>query len=156
MEMIDLSNLRPAPGSRRPRKRLGRGIGSGTGKTSGRGHKGRGARSGGNTPPGYEGGQMPLQRRLPKFGFTSPNRVTYQILTLSDLDRFAAGSVVDAGALVAAGLARAGRPVKLLANGTVTKKVTVKVDKASAAAQKAVAAAGGSVETPAATAVQEG
>jgi large subunit ribosomal protein L15 len=156
MEMIDLSNLRPAPGSRRPRKRLGRGIGSGTGKTSGRGHKGRGARSGGNTPPGYEGGQMPLQRRLPKFGFTSPNRVTYQILTLSDLDRFAAGSVVDAGALVAAGLVRAGRPVKLLANGSVTKKVTVKVDKASEAAQKAVAAAGGSVETPAATAVQEG
>ena len=125
MEMLDLSNLRPAPGSRRPRKRLGRGIGSGNGKTSGRGHKGRGARSGGNTPPGYEGGQMPLQRRLPKFGFTSPNRVTYQILTLSDLDRFAADSVVDAGALVAAGLVRAGRPVKLLANGTVTKKVTV-------------------------------
>lgn len=156
MEMIDLSNLRPAPGSRRPRKRLGRGIGSGTGKTSGRGHKGRGARSGGNTPPGYEGGQMPLQRRLPKFGFTNPSRVTYEIIKLSHLDKFAAGSVIDTGALVAAGLVRAGRPVKLLANGTVTKKVTVKVDKASEAAQKAVAAAGGSVETPAATEAQEG
>ena len=156
MEMIDLSNLRPAPGSRRPRKRLGRGIGSGTGKTSGRGHKGRGARSGGNTPPGYEGGQMPLQRRLPKFGFTSPNRVTYEIIKLSHLDKFAAGSVIDTGALVAAGLVRAGRPVKLLANGTVTKKLTVKVDKASEAAQKAVAAAGGSVETAAATEAQEG
>lgn len=154
--MIDLSNLHPAPGSRKNRKRLGRGIGSGTGKTSGRGHKGRGARSGGNTPPGYEGGQMPLQRRLPKFGFTNPSRVTYEIIKLSQLDRFAAGSVIDAGALVAAGLVRAGRPVKLLANGTVTKKVTVKVDKASEAAQKAVAAAGGSVEMPTAAAAQEG
>ncbi len=155
MEKIDLSNLHPAPGSRKNRKRLGRGIGSGTGKTSGRGHKGRGARSGGNTPPGYEGGQMPLQRRLPKFGFTNPTRVTYEIIKLSQLDRFAAGSVIDAGALVAAGLVRAGRPVKLLANGSVTKKVTIKVDKASDAAQKAVAAAGGSVEMPA-PAAQEG
>ena len=156
MELIDLSNLRPAPGSRRPRKRLGRGIGSGNGKTSGRGHKGRGARSGGNTPPGYEGGQMPLQRRLPKFGFTNPSRVTYEIIRLDQLERFAAGSVVDAGALVAAGLVRSGRPVKLLANGSLTKKVTVKVDKASEAAQKAVAAAGGSVELPAPKADQEG
>src|SRR6185369_5037937 len=156
METIDLSNLRPAPGSRKPRKRLGRGIGSGTGKTSGRGHKGRGARSGGNTPPGYEGGQMPLQRRLPKFGFTNPTRKTYEIVKLSQLDGFAAGSVIDAAALATAGLVRAGRPVKLLANGSVTKKVTVKVDKASEAARKAVAAAGGSVETTDATAAQEG
>jgi len=156
MELIDLSNLHPAPGSRKPRKRLGRGIGSGTGKTSGRGHKGRGARSGGNTPPGYEGGQMPLQRRLPKFGFTNPSRKTYEIVKLSQLDRFAAGSVIDAAALATAGLVRSGRPVKLLANGTVTKKVTVKVDKASEAACKAVAAAGGSVETADAAAAQEG
>jgi large subunit ribosomal protein L15 len=148
MELIDLSNLRPAPGSRRPRKRLGRGIGSGTGKTSGRGHKGRGARSGGNTPPGYEGGQMPLQRRLPKLGFTNPTRKTFTLITLSHLDRFEAGSVIDAEALVHAGLARAGRPVKLLANGSVTKKVTVTVDKASKAARAAVEAAGGSVATP--------
>ena len=147
MELIDLSNLRPAPGSRKPRKRLGRGIGSGTGKTSGRGHKGRGARSGGNTPPGYEGGQMPLQRRLPKFGFTNPTRKTYEIVKLSQLDRFEAGSVVDTAALANAGLVRAGRPVKLLANGAVTRALTLKIDKASEAACAAVVAAGGTVET---------
>ncbi len=156
MELIDLSNLRPAPGSRRPRKRLGRGIGSGTGKTSGRGHKGRGARSGGNTPPGYEGGQMPLQRRLPKFGFTSPNRKTYEIVKLGQLDRFSAGSVIDAAALANAGLVRAGRPVKLLANGSLTKKFTIKIDKASATAKAAVEAAGGTVETADAAPAQEG
>ena len=148
MELLDLSNLRPAPGSRRPRKRLGRGIGSGTGKTSGRGHKGRGARSGGNTPPGYEGGQMPLQRRLPKFGFTNPTRKSYTLITLDHLERFEAGSVVDGDALVTAGLARAGRPTKLLANGKLTKKLTVKIDKASEAARAAVTAAGGTVEVP--------
>jgi large subunit ribosomal protein L15 len=156
MEMIDLSNLRPAPGSRRPRKRLGRGIGSGTGKTSGRGHKGRGARSGGNTPPGYEGGQMPLQRRLPKFGFTNPTRVTYEVVKLSQLDRFAAGSVVDAAALANAGLVRRGRPVKLLANGSVSRALTVKIDKVSAAARAAVVAAGGSVEAAEAETAQVG
>ena len=151
MELLDLSNLRPAPGSRRPRKRLGRGIGSGTGKTSGRGHKGRGARSGGNTPPGYEGGQMPLQRRLPKFGFTNPTRRVYTLITLDQLERFQAGSVVDADALVTAGLARAGRPIKLLANGKLSKKLTVKIDKASEKARAQVAAVGGAVElvTPA-------
>lgn len=156
MELIDLSNLRPAVGSRRPRKRLGRGIGSGTGKTSGRGHKGRGARSGGNTPPGYEGGQMPLQRRLPKFGFTNPTRRIYEIIKVGQLDRFAAGSVIDAAALATAGLVRAGRPIKLLANGSLTKKLTIKVDKASATARAAVGAAGGTVETADATAAQEG
>jgi large subunit ribosomal protein L15 len=156
MELLDLSNLRPAPGSRKPRKRLGRGIGSGNGKTSGRGHKGRGARSGGNTPPGYEGGQMPLQRRLPKFGFTNPSRKTYEVIKLTQLDRFAAGSVIDAAALVNAGLVRANRPVKLLANGAVTRAVTVKVDKASEAARAAVVAAGGTVETAEAAAAQEG
>lgn len=156
MEMIDLSNLHPAPGSRRQRKRLGRGIGSGNGKTSGRGHKGRGARSGGNTPPGYEGGQMPLQRRLPKFGFTSPNRKTYELVKLSQLERFAAGSVIDAEALAAAGLVRSGRPVKLLANGVVTRALTLKVDKASEAARAAIVAAGGSVETADSAPAQEG
>ena len=156
MELIDLSNLRPAPGSRKPRKRLGRGIGSGTGKTSGRGHKGRGARSGGNTPPGYEGGQMPLQRRLPKFGFTNPTRKTYEIVTLSQLERFAAGSVIDTAVLVNAGLVRANRLVKLLANGAVTRALTLKVDKASEAARAAVVAAGGTVETTDAAAAQEG
>ena len=156
MELIDLSNLRPAVGARRPRKRLGRGIGSGTGKTSGRGHKGRGARSGGNTPPGYEGGQMPLQRRLPKFGFTNPTRRTYEIIKLGQLECFADASVIDGPALVTAGLVRAGRPIKLLANGSLTKKLIIKVDKASEAARAAVAAAGGTVETTDATAVREG
>ena len=155
MELIDLSNLRPAPGSRKLRKRLGRGIGSGTGKTSGRGHKGRGARSGGNTPPGYEGGQMPLQRRLPKFGFTNPTRKTYEIVKLSQLDRFEAGSVVDGAALANAGLVRKGRPVKLLANGAVTRALTLKIDKASEAARAAVVAAGGTVETAEAAAAEE-
>src|SRR5215468_6577037 len=121
MELIDLSNLRPAAGSRRPRKRLGRGIGSGTGKTSGRGHKGRGARSGGNTPPGYEGGQMPLQRRLPKRGFHNPFRELYSIVNLGQLDAgFEAGAVVDAEALRARGLVRNGRLIKVLGDGTLT------------------------------------
>jgi large subunit ribosomal protein L15 len=151
MDTIDLSNLQPARGSRRPRKRLGRGIGSGTGKTSGRGHKGRGARSGGNTPPGYEGGQMPLQRRLPKFGFTNPSRREYSRVKRDQLERFAADSVVDAAALVSAGIVRGGRPVKLLATGTLTKKLTVKIDRASAAARAAVTAAGGTIETTEAT-----
>jgi large subunit ribosomal protein L15 len=119
VELLDLSNLRPAKGARRARKRLGRGIGSGTGKTSGRGHKGRGARSGGNTPPGYEGGQMPLQRRLPKRGFHSPNRQRYDVVNVGQLDRFADGATIDRNALVAAGLAHKSRPTKLLANGDV-------------------------------------
>jgi large subunit ribosomal protein L15 len=99
---------------------------------------------------------MPLQRRLPKFGFTNPTRRTYEIVKLSQLDRFAAASVIDAAALVTAGLVRAGRPIKLLANGSLTKNLTIKVDKASEAARAAVVAAGGTVETTDATAVQEG
>src|SRR5512147_788596 len=119
MELTDLSNLRPAPGSRRPRKRLGRGIGSGHGKTSTSGHKGRGARSGGNTPPGYEGGQMPLQRRLPKFGFHNPFRREFSIVNLGQLEaRFEAGAVVDGDALRTAGLIRNTKlPIKILADG---------------------------------------
>jgi large subunit ribosomal protein L15 len=146
VELLDLSNLRPAKGARRNRKRIGRGPGSGTGKTAGKGHKGKGARSGGNTPPGYEGGQMPLQRRLPKRGFRSPNRRRYAIVKLAQLERFAAGSVVDAEALTAAGLTRAGMPIKLLADGTLTRALTIKVDKASQSARERVTAAGGTLE----------
>ena len=146
MELLDLSNLKPAKGARRNRKRIGRGPGSGTGKTAGKGHKGKGARSGGNTPPGYEGGQMPLQRRLPKRGFRSPNRVRYAIVKLGQLERFAAGSVVDAEALHAANLVRGGLPIKLLGDGTLTRALTIKVDKASESARKGVAAAGGTLE----------
>ncbi len=146
MELLDLSNLRPAKGARKARKRIGRGPGSGTGKTSGKGHKGKGARSGGNTPPGYEGGQMPLQRRLPKRGFRSPNRKRYAIVKLAQLERFEAGSVVDQAALRLAGIVRGGMPVKLLGDGELTRKLSIKVDKASASARERVAAAGGTLE----------
>ncbi len=147
MELLDLSNLKPAKGARRARKRIGRGPGSGTGKTAGKGHKGKGARSGGNTPPGYEGGQMPLQRRLPKRGFRSPNRVRYAIVKLAQLERFEGGSVVDVPALIAAGLVRAGEPVKLLGDDSrLTRKLTIKIDKASQSARDQVAAAGGTLE----------
>src|SRR5437667_11518611 len=104
---MDLSSLRPAPGSIKKRKRVGRGPGSGQGKTAGRGHKGRGARSGGNTPPGYEGGQMPLQRRLPKHGFRNPFREVFAIINLGQLEsRFEPGAMVDAESLRACGLLR--------------------------------------------------
>ena len=146
VELLDLSNLRPAKGARRPRKRIGRGPGSGIGKTAGRGHKGRGARAGGNTPPGYEGGQMPLQRRLPKRGFRNPTRRHFTIINVGQLERFADGTVVDAAALADAGLARRGWPVKLLADGTLSRRLTIKVDRASEAARARVAAAGGTVE----------
>ena len=92
---MDLSNLQPAYGSTKNRKRLGRGPGSGTGKTAGKGHKGQKARSGGSVKPGFEGGQMPLQRRLPKRGFRSLNKKVYALVNLRDLDAFDAGSVVD-------------------------------------------------------------
>jgi large subunit ribosomal protein L15 len=146
---VDLSNLHPAPGSRRPRSRVGRGPGSGNGKTAGRGHKGRGSRSGGNTPPGYEGGQMPLQRRLPKRGFRNPFRREYAIVNLSALTRFAAESVVDPAALAQAGLA-GGRGkaagVKILGKGQLDRKLTVKAHAFSESAKAAIEAQGGSVE----------
>ncbi len=146
MELLDLSNLSPSPGARRPRKRLGRGPGSGTGKTSGRGHKGKGSRSGGNVAPGYEGGQMPLQRRLPKRGFKPVSRRRYVIIKITQLERFDAGTEVDTKTLAAAGLARLGEPVKLLADGALSKALSVKVDRASEAAQQRVRDAGGSIE----------
>ena len=144
---MDLSTLSPAPGSRKQRKRLGRGPGSGLGKTSGRGHKGRGARSGGNTHPRFEGGQMPLQRRLPKRGFHNPFRREFSIVNLSRLEAaFAAGAVVDAAALVQHGLARAGKPIKVLGQGDLTKALTVKAHAFSESAKARIAAVGGSVE----------
>src|SRR5215813_9205163 len=122
---MDLSGLSHGKGANRPRKRLGRGPGSGQGKTAGRGHKGRGARSGGNTPPGYEGGQMPLQRRLPKRGFRNPFRREYAVVNLGDLEkRFEAQSVVDVEALIAKRLVRSGQLVKVLADGELRKALT--------------------------------
>jgi large subunit ribosomal protein L15 len=146
MELLDLSNLQPDKGARRARKRLGRGPGSGHGKTAGRGHKGKGARSGGNVSPGYEGGQMPLQRRLPKRGFTPPARRRYALVKVGQLERFDAGATVDAETLVAAGLVRKGMPIKLLGDGELSKRLTIKVDRASESARARVAKAGGAVE----------
>jgi large subunit ribosomal protein L15 len=144
---MNLSDLAPAAGATKKRKRIGRGPGSGHGKTSGKGHKGRGARSGGNTPPGYEGGQMPLQRRLPKRGFHNPFREEYSIVNLGQLDAgFEAGAVVDAEVLRARGMVRKGRRIKVLADGMLTKSLTVKAHKFSAAAKQKLEAAGGTTE----------
>jgi large subunit ribosomal protein L15 len=144
---VDLSSLRPAPGARQPRKRVGRGTGSGLGKTAGRGHKGRKSRSGGNSPPGYEGGQMPLQRRLPKRGFTNPFRREYEVVNLAALGRFAAGSVVDLEALAVAGLAgKHGKRVKILGKGALDHALTVKAHAFSESARAAIEAKGGTAE----------
>ena len=143
----DLSNLKPAPGSRQRRKRVGRGVGSGLGKTSGRGHKGKGARSGGNTHPRFEGGQMPLQRRLPKRGFHNPFRREYAVINLDRLEAaFEAGAVIDVETLAKRGLVRAGKPVKVLGQGKLTKALTVKAHAFSDTAKERIGAAGGSVE----------
>jgi large subunit ribosomal protein L15 len=145
---MKLTDLRPAKGAKSARTRVGRGEGSGLGKTSGKGNKGLKARSGGGTKPGYEGGQMPLQRRLPKRGFVNVFRMETAVVNVKELNRFEAGSVVDAVALRREGLVKGDCPggVKLLGNGEVTRKLTVKVDRASKAAVEKVVAAGGTVE----------
>lgn len=149
-DKIGLHNLVPAPGSHRNRKRIGRGPGSGTGKTSGKGHKGIKARAGHHGPgggkPHFEGGQMPMSRRLPKRGFTNPFRVEHQIVRLSDLDQVS-GKEITAESLAEAGLIRAGKgPAKLLANGDVTQALTVRGVKMSDGALQKILAAGGRVE----------
>lgn len=149
-EQLGLHNLQPAPGSHRSRRRVGRGPGSGLGKTSGKGHKGSMARSGHGGPgggkPHFEGGQMPITRRIPKRGFTNPFREEAQLVRLTDLARVA-GDEVTTETLVAAGLVRAGQgPAKLLANGEVSRAVTVKGVKVSASAKAKIEAAGGRVE----------
>ncbi|MDO8446011.1 MAG: 50S ribosomal protein L15 [Deltaproteobacteria bacterium] len=144
---MNLGDLRAPEGASKNRKRLGRGSGSGHGKTSGRGHKGQRARSGGRGKTGFEGGQMPLQRRVPKRGFTNIFRKEYAIINISDLDRFDKGSTVDVSSLVEAGLVNkllAG--VKLLADGDISKPLTIKVHKFSQAAKEKVEAAGGRIE----------
>ncbi len=144
---MDLSNLQPAPGSTKNRKRIGRGPGSGTGKTSGKGHKGQNARSGGGVKPGFEGGQMPLQRRLPKRGFTPLSRKEYALVNLGDLESFDAGSTVGLEALSNAGLVgRLKDGVKVLASGDFTKSLTVQAHKFSKSAVAKIEAAGGKVE----------
>ena len=151
-QRIGLHNLVPAPGSHRDRKRLGRGPGSGTGKTSGKGHKGIKARAGHHGPgggkPHFEGGQMPLTRRLPKRGFTNIFRVEHQVVRLSDLEaRIPEGTEVTQESLVAAGLISARKgPAKVLANGDLKRAVTVRGIKMSAGARGKIEAAGGRVE----------
>ncbi len=145
---MDLSNIQPAIGSVRPKTRVGRGQGSGKGGTSTRGHKGAKSRSGYKRKIGFEGGQMPLQRRLPKWGFKSLNRVEYKAVNLGSIQELAEGKNLDkitVADLRAAGLAGKKQLVKILAGGELTKAVTVEANAFSQAAQKAIEAAGGSV-----------
>ncbi|MGX7198288.1 50S ribosomal protein L15 [Enterococcus nangangensis] len=144
---MKLHELKPAEGSRQVRNRVGRGTSSGNGKTSGRGQKGQKARSGGGVRLGFEGGQTPLFRTLPKRGFTNINRKEYAIVNFDVLNRFEDGAEVDATALIEAGYikdAKAG--IKILANGQLERKLTVKAAKFSAAAKEAIEAHGGSIE----------
>lgn len=144
---MKLNEIADNPGARKSRMRIGRGIGSGKGKTGGRGGKGQTARAG-VAIKGFEGGQMPLHRRLPKRGFRNPFRVEYAVVNLDELAaHFAAGSVVTPEALRQARLAAASRPVKVLARGSLAVALTVKAHKFSAKAAEAIAAAGGSAET---------
>ncbi len=148
--MAELHDLSPTPGSRRNRKRVGRGPGSGTGKTAGRGENGQKSRSGGNVHPRFEGGQMPLVRRIPKRGFKSFNRVEYQVVNVRDLDRV--DGEVSLDSLRSAGLIRSLRkPVKVLGQGEVGKKLSVSAHAFSASAQAKIEAAGGSVTVIGAT-----
>jgi large subunit ribosomal protein L15 len=145
-----MEDLAPAPGSRKGRKRVGRGHGSGDGGRSGRGDKGQGSRSGGGKGPYFEGGQQPLYRRLPKLpGFTNRFRVEYAIVNVSRLDDlFGDGDVVDIDALFDRGVIKSKTvPVKVLGDGELGTKLTVKVDKVSAGAREKIEAAGGTVET---------
>ena len=144
---MDLSNLSPAVGSVRNRKRIGRGAGSGLGKTAGKGHKGQNARSGGGVKPGFEGGQMPLQRRLPKRGFTPLKKKVYALVNLRDLEGLEAGSCIDPEMLIKTGLIkRVCDGVKILGDGDIRVALTVKAHKFSKVAAEKIAAAGGKVE----------
>jgi large subunit ribosomal protein L15 len=144
---MKLHELKPAPGATKDRKRKGRGVGSGSGKTAGKGNKGQNARSGGGVRPGFEGGQMPLHRRLPKRGFTNIFKKEVAVINVRDLERFESGSVVDRAALVRSGLLK-GRfdGVKLLGQGDISVPLTVKLEAISRSAKGKIEAAGGSVE----------
>ncbi|AFQ42327.1 50S ribosomal protein L15 [Desulfosporosinus meridiei] len=144
---MKLHELKPAEGSTHAPKRLGRGIGSGHGKTSGKGHKGQNSRAGGGVRPGFEGGQNPLFRRMPKRGFNNISRKEIIALNVRDLERFEDGSEVTIESLFEIGLIKAVKDgVKILATGDLTKALTVKIDKVSPAAAKKIVAAGGKVE----------
>ena len=144
---MKLHELSPAPGSVKKAKRVGRGAGSGSGKTAGKGHKGQNARSGGGVRPGFEGGQMPLQRRVPKRGFNNIFATRYAIVNVSQLNQFRKGSKVDAEALKKAGLIKKEYDgVKVLGEGELTKSLTVIATKFSASAKEKIEEAGGQVE----------
>ena len=142
-----LDELSPAAGSRKTRKRLGRGVGSGSGKTAGRGTKGHKSRSGGGVRPGFEGGQMPLHRRLPKRGFSNIFKKDFAIINIRDLAKFEKGSIVDETALIQSRLIRGRRDgIKLLGQGEIEHSLTIKVNKASKAAIEKVIHVGGKIE----------
>ncbi len=145
---MDLSNLKAPAGANRPTKRLGRGPGSGTGKTAGKGHKGKKARSGKKVSAGFEGGQTPLHRRVPKFGFTNPFTKHYTIINLTELERlFENGDVVDEAVCREKRLVRRNLDgIKILGSGELTKKLTIKANKFSKSAVEAIEKAGGSAE----------
>ncbi len=144
---MELNSIAPAIGSTKKRKRIGRGPGSGHGKTATKGHKGQKARSGGSIKAGFEGGQMPMQRRLPKRGFTPLKRKIFSLINLSQLNAFEAGSTIDAGVLLENGIIKkVNDGIKVLAVGELSKPVTVKATKFSAAAKEKIVAAGGTAE----------
>jgi len=144
---MNLHELAPARGAKKRRKRIGRGPGSGHGKTATKGHKGLLARSGGGKRPGFEGGQMPLVRRLPKFGFTNPSRVEYAIVNLTSLVDWTGSETITPQAMVDAGLVkRKKRPIKILGNGELKKPLVVQAHKFSKSAEAKIQAAGGRVE----------
>jgi len=144
---MKLNELSPAPGSVKKSFRVGRGNGSGAGKTAGKGHKGQNARSGGGVRPGFEGGQMPLQRRIPKRGFVNIFATRYEAINVDQLNRFEDGAVVDEAAIVGAGLVKNTRDgIKILGRGELTRKLTVKVAAFSEGAKSKIEAAGGKAE----------
>lgn len=144
---MKLHELKPAEGSRKERNRVGRGIGSGNGKTAGKGHKGQNARSGGGVRLGFEGGQTPLFQRLPKRGFTNIHRKEYAVVNLDVLNGFEDGTEVTPELLIETGVVRNEKSgIKILANGNIEKKLTVKANKFSSAAKEAIEAAGGKTE----------
>ena len=145
--MMRLNDLSPPKGSRRPRKRLGRGVGSGKGKTAGRGTKGHNSRSGGGVRPGFEGGQMPLHRRLPKRGFTNIFKKKISTINIRDLSKFESGSVVDEPALVRMGLVKGRRDgIKLLGQGDIKIPLTIRVNQVAKGAEEKIISAGGKIE----------
>ena len=144
---MKLYELQPAEGSVKDVKRIGRGHGSGNGKTAGKGHKGQKARSGGSIRPGFEGGQMPLQRRIPKRGFTNRNRKEFVAINISTLERFDNGAEVTVDTLIESGIVKNPKDgIKILANGELTKKLNVKANAFSASAKEKIEALGGSCE----------